>query len=214
MPSTNLYVPVVRHALRRIGRIRVAIAIFGIGCGALPGCQPKAEVATNESTAATPATPAVTPATSANPSVTEFGYGPLRAGMTYTAANDSLKGALKAAKDANLAECDYVTWEGGPAGLRVMVVEGKIARVDVVDSSSITTGEGARIGDTEERVKSLYGDRVTVTNHKYEDGHYLTVRSATANDTLHRIIFETSNGKVTRYRAGAMPGVEYVEGCS
>jgi hypothetical protein len=55
---------------------------------------------------------------------------------------------------------------------------------------------------------------VTVTNHKYEDGHYLTVRSAVPSDTLHFIIFETANGKVTRFRAGAKPGVEYVEGCS
>lgn len=35
-------------------------------------------------------------------------------GMSYKAANDSLKGALKAAKDANLAECDYVKWAGLP----------------------------------------------------------------------------------------------------
>ena len=105
-------------------------------------------------------------------------------------------------------------WEGGPAGLNVMVVEGEIARVDVGDSSTIPTDAGARVGDSEARIKTLYGDRVTVSDHKYEDGHYLTVRSANRADTTHVIIFETTNGKVTRFRGGAKPGVEYVEGCS
>lgn len=95
-----------------------------------------------------------------------------------------------------------------------MVIEGNIARVDVGDSSDIPTDAGAHVGDTEARVKSLYGARLTVSNHKYEDGHYLTVRSATAADTLHLLVFETAQGKVTRMRAGAKPGVEYVEGCS
>lgn len=98
-------------------------------------------------------------------------------------------------------------WEGGPAGPAVMVLEGKIARVDVNDSRTLATAVGARIGDTEVRIKSLYGARLTISDHKYENGHYLTVRSAIPRDTLHFIIFETLKGIVTRMRAGAMPGV-------
>ena len=56
--------------------------------------------------------------------------------------------------------------------------------------------------------------QVKVTPHKYEDGHYLTVTPTAAADKQFRIVFETARGRVTRYRAGLMPSVEYVEGCS
>lgn len=145
--------------------------------------------------------------------VTEYGYGLLRAGMTYDEANAALHGALKAEGGANIAECSYVTWEGGPQGLRVMVDDGKIGRMDVIDST-VMTAAGARVGDTEEIIQRLYAGRVTVSPHKYTDGHYLTVRASNASDTMNFLIFETDNGKVTRFRGGIMPSVKYVEGCS
>ena len=193
-----------------------ALRIF-VTVGTIAACAKKDQPAGSETAAAAPEPAPAVPATPAQPAanaVNEFGFGALRAGMAFTEANDSLKGALKPEKGANLAECDYVKWEGAPKGLLVMVVENKIARVDVTDGSVIATDVGAKIGDTEEQIKSLYGTRVSVTPHKYEDGHYLRVRSTNAADTSHLIIFETANGKVTRYRAGALPGVEYIEGCS
>ncbi len=198
---------------RSIQRVIRSVMSSATALAALVACQPKTDAAKAES-AFVVTNP---PAPHADPPIwvlNEFGYGPIVVGMPYAAANDSLKGNLKAAKGANLAECDYVTWEGGPVGLGIMVIEGKIARVDVRDTAGIPTDLGAKVGDSEERIKTLYGTRVKVTNHKYEDGHYLTVRSATPTDTLHFIIFETSKGVVTRMRAGAMPGVAYVEGCS
>jgi hypothetical protein len=92
-----------------------------------------------------------------------------------------------------------------------MIVEGGVARV-AVDRAGVATASGARVGDTEERVASLYPGRVRVTPHKYEEGgHYLTVNAA--DDSSFAIVFETSKGRVTRYRAGRRPAVEYVEGC-
>lgn len=181
-------------------------------------CQPRSD-AVGDSLVGTPLPAPAQPAENTNTPdslggrVTEYGIGALRAGMTFAAANESLKGALKPTADANLAECDYVKWEGGPSGLRVMVVENKIARVETSDSS-LTTAAGARVGDSEERIQSLYPGRVTVTPHKYSDGHYLTVKSANADDSLYRIIFETEKNRVTTFRAGIRPAVEYVEGCS
>ncbi|MEO7359456.1 MAG: hypothetical protein ABI120_03960 [Gemmatimonadaceae bacterium] len=181
---------------------------------ALGGCEKKNQLAGSETAAAVPdPAPVVAPAATA-PAITELGFGALRSGMTFTEANDSLKGALKAAKGADLAECEYVQWEGGPKGLLVMVLENKIARVDVTDSSMIATDAGAKIGDSEDRIKALYGARVSVTPHKYEDGNYLRVKSADVTDTSHFIVFETAKGVVTRFRAGVLPGVDYVEGCS
>lgn len=93
-----------------------------------------------------------------------------------------------------------------------MVVDGVVARVDV-DSNTVPTAEGARVGDIEKRVLALYAERVTVSPHEYTDGHYLTVRPVTG-DTSYLIIFETNRDTVTSFQAGRVPQVQYVEGCS
>jgi hypothetical protein len=159
--------------------------------------------------------PAMQPAGEMRPdsiaSVTVHGVGPLRVGMTLAEARKALGGALVIPRGADTLGCDYVTWRGGPRGLHVMIDEGRIARVDV-DSTSLATAAGARVGDSEERIRRLYPGRVAVTPHKYEDGHYLTVNAA--GDSSFAIVFETAKGRVTRYRAGRRPAVEYVEGCS
>lgn len=156
--------------------------------------------------ATTAATPSIT-----GP-VTEHGIGPLRAGMTIAEARAAVP-SFSVLKGAEKDACEYATVVGLPAGVRVMVESGIIGRVDV-DSGGPGTAEGARVGDTEASVHRLYTNRVTVSPHKYTDGHYLTVRSASSGDTVHRLVFETNQGKVTHYRAGRVPQVLYVEGCS
>lgn len=143
--------------------------------------------------------------------VTERGIGPLRAGMTLSEASAALGGALVAPAGADTAGCRYVQWRGGPPGVRVMVEGGQIARIDV-DTAGVRTAAGAGIGDTEDQVQRLYPSRVSVTPQKYTEGHYLTV-TPNATDSSYAIVFETSGGKVTRFRAGHRPQVEYVEGC-
>ena len=97
----------------------------------------------------------------------------------------------------------------------MMVIDGHIARVDI-QQGAIKTADGAGIGDTEERIRSLYAGHIEVQPHKYIDGHYLIVRpgSAAAPDSNYRIIFETDRRKVLRFRSGGMPEVRWVEGCS
>lgn len=146
-------------------------------------------------------------------SVNPKGIGPIEAGMTKQAAESALGGSLTAASDSTWKNCGYVRGGSLPAGVAMMVENGSIARIDI-DSGTVATVEGARIGDTEDRIKSLYGSRLTVTPQKYDTvGHYLNVRSSASEDTLHRIVFETDGKKVVRYRAGRVPQVEYVERC-
>lgn len=207
-------IPAIRFSKQAARGIALTVATFAsFSACAKKDAAPAADSAAISPVAATPNESGTT-TDPALGTVTEYGFGHLRAGMTFAAANDTLKGALKADAKANLAECDYVKWEGGPAGVLVMVLENKIARIDVTDSSAVATSTGAKIGDTEERIQSLYPGRVAVTPHKYSDGHYLTVKSANPADSLNLIIFETEKNKVTRYRAGIMPGVSYIEGCS
>ena len=141
--------------------------------------------------------------------VTPRGIGSLKAGMSLDEANVILHGDLDV--PANPGECTVVKKKGDPKGIAVMVENGIVTRVNVT-GPSVTTVEGAKIGDTEERVKSLYPGQVTVQPHKYTTGHYLVVTPPNAGE--HRIIFETEGGKVTRFRSGKMPSVGYVEGCS
>lgn len=143
--------------------------------------------------------------------VTERGIGSLRAGMSLAEASAALGGALVVPANADTAGCDYVEWRGAPAGVKLMIDGGQLARIDV-DTAGVRTAAGVGVGDTEAAVQRAYGGRAMVSPHKYEDGHYLTVLDA--SDTLFALVFETSGGRVTRYRGGRRPQVEYVEGCS
>jgi hypothetical protein len=64
-------------------------------------------------------------------------------------------------------------------------------------------------------VESLYTGRLRVLPHKYTDGHYLIVPLGTGPDSLSRLVFETDEkGRVSTFRAGLYPQVEWVEGCA
>lgn len=168
-----------------------------------------ADVASNAGLAAADSLPGYVARWSATPR----GVGPVRVGMTATQANASLDGALDAPAEPE-ASCDYAGLRGAPAGrIGVMLVDGVIARIDV-RSRAVPTDLGARVGDAETRVRSLYGDRLEVQPHKYTDGHYLVVTPESAADSAYRLIFETSRDSVTTYRVGRRPEVEWVEGCS
>jgi hypothetical protein len=142
--------------------------------------------------------------------VSASGAGPLTIGMTVADARAALSGDLTVADSA--AACTYARSQRAPGGVKFMVLDGHLARVEI-DSGSTATTEGAKVGDAESSVMSLYAGRVSTMPHKYSSGRYLIVRAAA--DTMRRLVFETdSAGVVRRYRAGAMPAVEWVEGCA
>ncbi len=90
---------------------------------------------------------------------------------------------------AKLGECGYVRPKSAPKHLAFMVESGRISRVEVQAGSDIGTAEGAKIGDAESRIRTLYPG--------------VEVRPS----------FETDGKKVINYRSGTLPAVEYVEGC-
>ncbi len=140
------------------------------------------------------------------------GIGPITAGMTVAEAGVAAGNPLVVPESPE--ECYFARIKGGPNDLMMMVEKGKISRVDVTRALTIATTAGAKIGDTEERIKSLYPNQVTVQPHKYTDGRYLVVTPVAAADKDYRIVFETDGQKVLRYRSGLVPSVEYVEGCA
>lgn len=195
----------------------VLTAACGSGADGEPPPTPDSIAAAAPEGAPAPA-PAPTPAEQPAWALRVDGAGPLRVGMTFDEARAALGGDLRmsdlpAGADEGPDRCDYPTSAQLPPGVAVMVQGGRVVRVEV-DSGGVPTAEGARIGDTEARVQALYPGRVTVSPHKYTDGHYLTVRPAAPSDTTHLLVFETDGRVVERFRAGQKPQVQYVEGCS
>ncbi len=62
--------------------------------------------------------------------------------------------------------------------------------------------------------QQLYPGQVSISPHKYVDGHYLIVTPSAPADSTYRLVFETDGKLVTRFRSGKMPEVTWVEGCS
>ncbi|MEW6495068.1 MAG: hypothetical protein AB1589_21505 [Cyanobacteriota bacterium] len=140
------------------------------------------------------------------------GIGPIRVGMTIQQAEASARTRLVSQGD-KLDNCWYVKPQGGPTDISFMVIDGKIARVDIYGKSRITTISGAKIGDSENRIKSLYA--VRITPHEYvQGGHYLTFIPNDTSDRQYRLVFETDGRRVKQFRSGRLPEVEYVEGCA
>jgi hypothetical protein len=159
--------------------------------------------------------PAALPRDTAPWAVSLAGYGPVRTGSTRAALLSALGAPPLTGRAGPVEPCEYVDAPDGPlaGAVSFMVVNDTVGRVDV-DSLPVATAWGDRVGDSEAAVLARHAGHVRVEPHKYTgpQGHYLVVTSS--NDTLHRLIFETDGQRVTRYRAGLRPYVEWIEGCS
>lgn len=184
-----------------------------VAAAALLACSPTTRDTVDTTVATVGATPRDTAArpdsTAPRWVVRPDGIGPLQVGTPLASASRALGEQLIVHEPG----CDHVNPGTMPEGILLMVIDDTIARVEV-DSAGIPTVEGAQVGDSESRVLELYGARARIEPHKYTypDGHYVVVTPP--GDTLHRIIFETFKGRVTTYRAGRVPAVQLVEGCS
>ena len=179
---------------------------------AIVACSPAAREATDTAVATVDSVRDSSAAADSTPPqwiVRPDGIGPLRVGVRLAEVGRSLGEPLSVVNE----ECDHVNPTKTPEGVLLMVIEDTLVRVQV-DSAGVRTVEGAQVGDSESRILELYGARARIEPHKYSypEGHYVVVTPP--GDTVHRIIFETFKGRVTKYRAGRRPAVEYVEGCA
>ena len=94
-----------------------------------------------------------------------------------------------------------------------MMEDGKFVRYDVGNVTEIAPG-GGKVGMVIEQLKLLYGDALQSAPHKYVEGG--KVFSVAAPDgAAAKLVFEADGvGKVTAWRVGLPPQVDYVEGCS
>jgi hypothetical protein len=143
--------------------------------------------------------------------ITFHGIGPVRVGLSLADASRAAGEELVEAGDkpSGTEGCYHARLKSSPS-LLFMVEEGRVTRVETADPR-FRTHSGARVGDSEARVRRVYGRRLEVTEHKYDEtGHYLIVRSA---DKRYALVMETDGKEVVYIRAGMEPAAEYVEGC-
>jgi hypothetical protein len=138
------------------------------------------------------------------------GLGPIRSGM-------SVEQVLRLAdwpgmeRHKPAGECWHMNYRGGGADFDLMIIKGVVVRIELAGASNLHTFAGAHLGSTEEEIKRLYGPRLDIQPHKYEEtGHTMTLRSSGGDFGLR---FETSHGKVTAIQAGPWQHLNYVEGC-
>jgi len=141
------------------------------------------------------------------------GIGSVQVGMTVAQASRAAGTRFVSEGYDSNPQCYYIEPQGSPKDVAFMVSNGRIARVDIF-KGSISTAKGAKIGDTEARIKSLYPGQIRVSKHKYTNGHYLTFVPRDASDKNYRLVFETDGKRVTQFRSGKLPEVEFIEGCS
>ena len=111
-----------------------------------------------------------------------------------------------------VGHCFLVVPEAGQAGLTFWVVAGTVERVDV-DTRTITTRSGAGIGDTEDRIRELFGERIHTTALPDGSGNLLAYVPKDVADATYRVMFLSNGLQITRVWAGRLPWAEEIGGC-
>jgi hypothetical protein len=146
--------------------------------------------------------------------LTDRGLGPVRLGMSLEAAGKALGRRLKVDGGADCAVARRA--DGRDGDVTYMAEKDVITRIDVGRAkagarASAVTAAGVGLGASEAQVRGAYGPRLKIEPHPYDEkGHYLRVEDP---GKQRGIIFETSRGRVTSFRAGLYPALDYKEGC-
>ena len=207
----------------RLSHTLLFLAVAGLS---LTACKPASEApvaAASDAPASTPAQEAPpapvaesvpTPDAPTDTQATFVGYGDMKLGSTVDEAKAAWGGELNG-KPSEGGTCYYLTpkWVKTPSDFAFMAEDGKFVRYDVGTDKEAAPG-GGKVGMTTEELQKLYNNALQSSPHKYvEGGRYLSV--AASGVAPSKLVFETdAAGKVTAWRVGLTPQVDYVEGCS
>jgi hypothetical protein len=185
------------------------VSAFVLGCG--EGDTTTIIQQAPTTTQAEAQTPPPEPGLNVDSQISTQGLGPVLAGMTQREVEQAARAQLSFPSGMDPL-CSYATTPA-IADVSFMFVRRELARVDVRDPR-ITTLSGIHVGSTEKEVLSTYGAQIQRERNEYvPKGSYLMYVPKASTDPT-RIVFETDGTKVTYIRAGRLPEVEYIEGCS
>jgi hypothetical protein len=141
------------------------------------------------------------------------GYGDLKLGSTTEQARQAWGGELNSSTPSEAGACYQLTpkWATDKADVAFMIEGDHFVRYDVTTAKEVAP-DGGKVGMTEAELRALYGARLQAIPHKYvEGGKYLSVEAPGGA----KLVFETdADGKVTSWRVGLPPQIDYVEGCA
>ena len=159
-----------------------------------------------------PGTPPADPAASAS----FTGYGDVKFGTAAADMEKAWGGKLTMVGKEFNPDCYFMTpaWVKVPAEFNFMIGDGKFTRFGT-ESPKYAAPGGGRVGMSKAGIARLYA-AVEAQPHKYTDGEYLRVKDPAGGAGV--LVFETDAkgdaAKVTEWRVGVPPQVDYVEGCS
>ncbi len=144
------------------------------------------------------------------------GYGDIRFGTAAADMEGAWGGELKVDGKEYNERCYFMVpkWARTPSAFNFMIGDGVFARFGTDDAKFVAPG-GGKIGMTKTEIGTLYGS-VEAQPHKYSDGEYLRIKDPAGGSGV--LIFETDGktdaAKVTEWRVGIEPQVNFVEGCA
>lgn len=139
------------------------------------------------------------------------GYGATRFGMDEDAFRDAWQTDLNGAVDlAGTCSLLQPMWNKQLADFDFMFEHGHFVRYDVGTPKEIAPG-GGKVGMSTAQIQAFYGPHLQVLPHKYQmNAHYLRIEDG-KGDVL---LFETdADGKISRWRVGVPPQIDYEDGC-
>jgi len=150
--------------------------------------------------------------------ITFAGFGPATFGATQEDVRMAWGSDLGDARPSEPGGCHYlIPQPPGADGYRTaFMIEGdKFARIDV-RRSDVTAPGGGKVGMTKAQIAGLYAGGIEERPHEYTDGQYLRIKDMAGSNGV--LVFETDgkgdDARVTEWRVGVPPQVDYVEGCS
>ena len=203
------------------------LLVVAIATASLMACKPATPTedvvpaATAEQPAETPAPvpEAIAPDAAETPAAGEgqagfAGYGDMKLGSSAEEAKAAWGGELNG-KPGEAGGCYYLTpkWVKTPSDFAFMIEGDKFVRYDVGTDKETAPG-GGKVGMSVDQLDKLYAGSLQSTPHKYvQGGQYLSI--AASGVAPGKLVFETdAAGKVSAWRVGLSPQVDYVEGCS
>ena len=205
--------------------ISMALLAALTACAQSPAPPPAPAPAPPAPAATPPPAPAPSPATGslhvalpAEGAIGFAGFGPAKFGGTQEDVRMAWGGDLGDAKPSEPGGCYMLSPQpvpdGGPAVL-FMIEADKFARVDV-RSDAVTAPGGGKVGMMRSGIDRVYGaEKIQAQPGKYA-GEYLRIKDPAGGNAV--LLFETDgkgpDAKVSSWRIGVPPAIDYVEGCS
>jgi len=201
-----------RMSLAPVLAASTLVVVALAACNRQPSAGSAAPAVPAASTAAAPQAAVVAAPIDRTP--TFKGYGGLTFGMTSKEMREAWKAPLGGTAPASPGDCYILAPDASaPKSLALMVQGDKLVRYDVGNDSEVAPG-GGKVGMGIDQIRTLYAGRIREQPAKYAPGA-VDLRVSADDDSGSALVFQTdASGKVTGWRVGQPPAVDYVEGCS